>query len=332
MEIPREIREKLNVYSERFGIKVSDLEKEMLEYYPEISEKHPKMSNERKMYLCLRKLRLQLMREEGGIRSRAVMFTGFFLGADRIRNTAEQMIAKIKRMPKEEQAKYHPEPEVWLDYREGSKTYLKPIEGRDFRTYYFIGSTGREIDLSRLKAGRLTVWRDQVRTLVPKLGVTYNFRAIIRDSDQQLPYYDTDASSVTRFREAMEQLSMEEKEDLLRRAVEVIKLDEVELAASVSSGNGFPVFVEGDVTRIVFREDKQNIVTLTDEAANKFYRLVTYFPDYLPIDFAEDDRIVVLGDFGTVEFPKDGKTTVLYAKGYLPVRELPPDEEEITIE
>jgi len=331
MEIPSKIQERLNQFSEMYGIPVETLKNEMLEYLPKVREEHPRMSQEKRLVLCLRLLKLQLQREEGGANSRAIMHTGFFFGCTPIENTADRMIAKIKRMPPELQSKFHPEPEVWLDYREGSDNYLKPIKGTDHRTYYFIGSTGRELAEERVKFGMLEVWGDLVTEIMPKnLHVLYNFRALPRQTDKQLPYYHLNASSVTRFRPSIEQIDYLEQERLARKLFDIYNISEVENIYEIKFvppsdpeerkyWRREPIFLEGDVVNIIFTgETKQNIVRLTD--FETYSEIRCFVPKYLTINFAENSRILAFGTLSKLKRQgSDEEEIVMNMRGYINV-------------
>ncbi|MHA1290644.1 MAG: hypothetical protein ACTSPB_24935 [Candidatus Thorarchaeota archaeon] len=331
MEIPSKIQERLNQFSEMYGIPVETLKNEMLAYLPKVREEHPRMSPEKRLVLCLRLLKLQLQREEGGVNSKAIMHTGFFFGCSPIQNTADRMIAKIKRMPPELQKKFHPKPEVWLDYREGSDNYMKPIKGYDHRTFYFIGSSGRELAEDRVKLGMLEVWDDLITEVVPtELHILYNFRAIPRDTDRQLPYYDLKASSVTRFRPCIDQIDDLEKERLVRKVCDVYSINDVETIYEMKfvppedpeerrEFRREPIFVEGDVLSIfITDEDKQNVIRLTDFNDLSNYELRCFVPKYISINFAENQRILA---FGTLSKSRrqgsDEEAIVMNMMGYV---------------
>jgi len=331
MEIPSKIQERLNQFSEMYGIPIEVLRNEMLEYLPRIREEHPRMKQEKRLVLCLRLLKLQLQREEGGANSRAIMHTGFFFGCSPIENTADRMISKIKRMSPELQSKYHPQPEVWLDYREGSDNYLKPIEGIDHRTYYFIGSTGRELEEERLKFGQLEVWGDLITETRPKnLHVLYNFRALPKKTDKQLPYYHLNACTVTRFRPTLKQIDPLEQERLVRKTFDIYSINELESIYEIkfvppedSEERRYwrrdPVFIEGDVVNIIFTgENKQNVVRLTDfDTQNE---LTCFVPKYLTINFSENNRILAFGTLSKLKRYGSGEEEiVMNMRGYINV-------------
>jgi len=333
MEIPSEIEERIKQFSKMYGISEEILTQEMLEYLPEIREKHPRMSHEKRLLLCLRLLKLQLQREEGSANSKAIMHTGFFFGCSPIENTADRMIAKIKRMPADLQEKFHPEPEVWLDYREESKNYMKPIQGIDHRTYYFIGSTGRELDESRVMPGVLEVWGDLVTKVVPqRLHVLYNFRALPKDSNVQLPYYDLKASTVTRFRPASQELSYLDQERLARKLFDIFDVDEVETIYEIKFvppedpeerqlWKREPIFIEGDVQRIFYTDEtKQNVIHLSSGSLSSNAVLTCFVPKYLTINFSENSRILAYGILSKITDRRNNKEEiVMNMRGYINV-------------
>jgi len=325
VEIPEKIMERLKKRAKQFGVSVDELRQEMLEYLPVVAEEYPEVkSNIKRLQLAYRKLKARLEKEEGSILSPSIMYSAFFIGESGLQNTAEQMIAKIKRMPKEEQAKYHPDPNTWLDYREDRDTYMKPIEGVDHRTYYGIGSTGRQIDKSRVKFLKLEAWDKAATSLSPELGTVYCFRAIDRAGDRQLPHYELSASSVTRLRKLEVQPSPEELEWFIRNCgKEIYRLNDLEMVylthfKRAGRENREPVFIEADVYSIIFREDKQNIIGLDDEMEGEEYKAVGYLANHLPVKFKEADRLIILGELGEVTV-RGTKSIVVFIKGYFKI-------------
>jgi len=318
-DIPKPVMERLAKHSEQFGITLDDLEVEMLEFLPLVEKENPELEVNKQIVLAYRKLKARLKAEEGGVGSMAIMHSAFFIGETGMKNTADQMIGKIKRMPEDEQKVFHPDDKTWLDYREGDN-FGKPIEGRDHRTYYGVGSSGKEIAVDRTLFTKLDAWREAATSLSPKMNEVYTFRAMVRDSDKQLPFYDLNTSGVTTLRSSATQLSEDDKERLIRNCKKTIyNLSEIDMLYSTKfKDGGFdvdPVFVEADVNRIVYREDKQNIVGIDDELESGDYSSTAYFPHWLSIKFSEGDRVIFLGDLG--ETTSRGVTsTVLFTKGY----------------
>jgi len=330
-KIPKKIVDRLVKHSEQYGISMDELKEEYMEYLGQVRKEFSDLPERKQKVLAYRRLKARLKAEEGGIGSRAVMHSAFFIGESGLQNTADQMIAKIKRMSTEEQRIFHPDPNTWLDYREGD-TYLKPIEGYDHRTYYAVGSSGKEIDKSRLGFMAIQAWRKAATALSPELGVVYNFRAINNGGDKQLKYYDLNATEITRLRESSKQLTEDEKEYLIRNCGwEIYTLADLDMLykthfqANELNGNRVfdrqPVFIEADVSNIVFRDDRSTRVSLDDELETGDFVSTAYVPHYLPIKFKQGDRVIFLAELGEITSRTGDTSTVLFVKGYFRVPE-----------
>ena len=95
LEIPKNIEEKLGKHSEQFGIKVGELKKELLEYIPQVQDEYPTQSLAKQMYIAYRALTTRLAQEEGGLRSKSIVHTAFFIGGTGIKDEAEKKIKKL---------------------------------------------------------------------------------------------------------------------------------------------------------------------------------------------------------------------------------------------
>jgi len=321
MKISTKIEGKIAELSERFGIDPKELRQEMMDYVPQIEKDTRGLKEEQYIALAFRQLRADLQAEEGGVNSKALMYNGFFLGETGIKNTSEQMIRKIQRMTEDEQKIFHPDDKTWLDYRKDSETFMNPIEGLDHRTFYLVGSVGKELDKDRMGFGKLEAWREMV-SLGPNRGTLYNFRAIPKDSNKQTSSYYLGASKITKLRPSLYQPTDEEKEDLIRNCgKEIYNLDEMQQVFDMQfDGPGFdkePVFLEANVNNIIYREKKQTIVAVDDELESGVANGTIYMPHFIPIKFKEGDRVIFLGELSKLKYQKSGEErVVMYSKGY----------------
>jgi len=330
LEISEKVLAKLEIYSKRFGIKLNELKKELVSYFKEIQQEYPRKAPKIQLNLALRRLRARLRAEEGGLLSRANTYCGFFIGESGIENTADQMIRKIKRMPKELQAKYHPKPDVWLDYREDKDTYLQPITGVLHRTFYGIASLGRDLDPENTQFMKLELWRNLATKIAPRMNTVYYFRALPREEDKQLGYYHLGGSSTTRLREIAEQPSLIDLEKCIRNCGKTIyTLKDLDMLYEIhfkNVRNAEPVFIEADVFEIEYREDRQNRLGIDDENVPDVTSMV-YIPKYLPMNIKDDQRVIFLGRLGEVT-SRRGTFKAIYALGYFVI---PPESPTVRV-
>ena len=331
VEIPDVIDEKLSRHSKQFGIELDILEEELQEYIPEIKEENPKATIKKQIGLAYRRLVTRLAQEEGSTRSNAVAHTVFFIGDTGIEDATESMRRKILRMTPDEQQTYHPSKDVWLDYREGDN-HLNPIEPLDHRTLYGIGSSGSDIDESRLKFVKLDLWRDVVRQVAPTFDVPYRLRAKPRDTDRQLGFLDLSGVQTTRLRPATE-LTEEEKEHMIRNCgKDIFGLDELDILYKTRFDGQFnaePIFIEAYVSTVIIKTDteaKSNLVEVYGETDSGMVFARAYVPQHLTINFKEEDKVIFLTELGEITTSTNDKFIGLYVKGFFKVPESEADE------
>jgi hypothetical protein len=342
INIPESIEQKLSKHSEQFGIPTEELRTEMLEYLPAIKTEYPKLDFLKQISLAHRYLATRLAQEEGGVTSKAVTHTGFFLGESGIKDESQKKINKIKRMPPEERIKYHPDENTWLNYKEG-KDFLKPIEELNHRTWYAVVSTGKEVAPERTKFAKLELWKESIGAVSPDHDIMYTFRANPKESDRQLPFYELGASKYTKLRNGPE-LSESEKYDMIKNSgKEIFSVKDIEflfdtrfkrdttprVAGAPFKENPDPVFIEALVSSVTVREEKSNIVNIfgeDEEGKNLFY--TSYMGHNLPVKFKDGDKVVFLADIGQLTFENkpDESKTVLYIKGFFVI----PMEDSLT--
>jgi hypothetical protein len=332
IEIPTELVEKLEQHSTRYDIPLDELKGELLSYLPSVKEQYPRYSIGKQMWLAYRPLLNRLSKDEGNTRSKAIPHTAFFIGQTGTKDESKKKIGKINRMIEKdpgEWSKYHPSEDEWLDYKEG-KTYMKPIKPMWHNTLYAIGSSGKDIEESRVKFLKLEIWKEAVNGVtIDKLHRTYTFRANPKETDRQLPYSQLNASVATRLRPIAVDLSDEDKYNLLLNSgKDIFNLGEVQSLYETRfkydplnprKNTPEPVFIEAMVSNIVVREEKQNIVNLTDDTDDGLKTLTAYMLHSLPIKFQENDRVVFLGVLRTVTFKDNTQAVVLYINGYIQV-------------
>jgi hypothetical protein len=335
INIPESIEQKLSKHSEQFGISTEDLKTEMLEYLPQVKTDYPKLDFVKQMTLAYRQLTTRLAQEEGGVKSKAIIHTGFFLGDSGIKDESQKKINKIKRMPPEERVKYHPDEDTWLNYKEG-KDFMKPIESLDHKTLYAIASTGNEVAPERTKFAKLNLWREAVRSVTPDHDIMYTFRANPKVTDKQLPAYDLGATKFTKLRSGPVLTESEKYEMIKNSGKEIFNVNDIEFlyesrfkrdttprvpgAPFVETPD--PVFIEANVSSVTVREEKSNIINIFGEDENGMMKFYTaYMGHNLPIKFKDNDRVIFLADIGqlTFESKPDETQTVLYVKGFFVV-------------
>jgi len=322
IEIPENIMKRLKLHEEQFGIPLNELIDSFLTILPEVQIEYPKSRLDIQMNRAYRRLWSKLKKAEGGIGSKAVMHTAFFIGETGLVDTIDKMRKKILRMPEEEQKYYHPEEDVFLDYRE--KTHGELLKGELWtRTFYGIGNLGKEF--KNPKFIRLEAWRDAAKTLEYSLHNIFHFRAIPKFTDRQLGYLYLGATDITRMKLADWTITDEEKEEYIRNCGKPIyTLDDLEMLYNMTvmkPGEGEeeriyrdPEFIEADVYQIRFREGKSTKIGI-DDLNYLDTDTVAYVPQYLPLDFGEGSRVIFLATFGKQQLGYEEKI-VLYVKGY----------------
>jgi len=324
IEIPEVINEKLSKHSKQFGIELDELKTELIEYLPQVKKEYPKADIKKQIGLAYRNLATRLAQEEGSTRSNAVIHTAFFIGETGIKDATESMRRKILRMSPAEQQTYHPDENTWLDYRQDKDTHLEPLKPLDHRTLYGIGSSGNGIDKDRLQFVKLDLWRDIVRHVAPEFNTPYKFRAVPRETDQQLGFYDLSGTQFTRLRHAPERTEEEKENDIRNCGKDVFGIDDIDMLYKTrftgdQSFNADPVFIEAYVSRVILREEKSNVVTIYDDTENGMLFATGYVPHYLPINFKENDRVIFLAELGELTRQNEEKSTVMFIKGYFVV-------------
>ncbi len=327
LNIPKTIEEKLSKHSEQFGIPVKSLKSELEEYLPSVKADYPKLSLEKQLVIAYRYLTTRLAQEEGGLRSKAIVHTAIFLGETGIKDESIKKINKIKRMKPDEQKKYHPDENTWLNYKEGDD-YLKPITPLEHRVIYGIGSSGSEMDPKRTQFMKLELWKDSVRKIAPNHNEMYNFRANPRETTKQLPFYHLNASTATRLRPVEIKLTEDQKYEMIRNCgKDIFSIGDIDVLfetrfkrdpnAKTFVERSDPVFIEATVSSITPREDKNNIVNLYDETDEGLKYATAYIPHNLPLKFKDGDRVVFLAELGEVTFSGNTEPTVcMYIKGF----------------
>jgi hypothetical protein len=329
-QIPKTIEEKLSKHSQQFGINMKELKTELLENLPQVKEEFPKLSLDKQLLIAYRALTTRLAQEEGGLKSKAIVHTGFFIGETGIKDEALKKINKIRRMKPEEQRTFHPDENTWLDYKDGDN-YLKPITPIEHRTFYGFGSSGKELDPKRSLFMKFDLWKESVRTIVPSHGDLYSFRANPRESTKQLPFYNLGASTATKLRAASEQLTDDQKYAIIKGSnKDIFTIADVETIydtrfkrdpdSKVFQEQPEPVLIEASVTSSVIREEKNNIVNLYDETDDGLKYATAYIPHYLPMKFKDGDRVLFLASLGELTFSGNTEpTVVMYVKGFFVV-------------
>lgn len=324
MDIPSEYVEKIRKWAEKYAIPLGELETELNENFASVTEEHPTYSEGRRWKIAYKRLRARIVSEEEAPFSPAVMYTAIFCGAEKLKNAIEQKKARILRMSKADQLRYHPDEDTWIDPNTGEEFDAEtPVW---VRTFYGIGNVGGDLDPKKAAFLKLEAWRDQAQSIEYEPYTVYKFRAISKDQQASKTWY-LGATSATKLRPHPRQLSEDELVEFLSKLVEngqikVFKTKRDILTLAKTWERGDPVFIEAEVARIRIRENRDsNIVDLMDLDEESGPIMQAYVPKYLEIDFTEGQDVLFLTTFGQVTFSSGNSRLVAYVRGFISLPE-----------
>lgn len=334
-KIPKEILGKLEIYSQRLGLPMAQLEKELIEKYKIAKEEHPK--SKKHWERAHKKLRGRLRREVGSLTARGAMFKGYFFG-ERLLDWIEIRKNKAKsifKTDRERALREHlcNEEGIPLDSREflyvfGNKepneNYLLPYpeEEHDYRRFvYGVGSPFLEEDYKFL---RLSLFREHALEPGYILFKKQMFRATIKDSRN---IYELTTSG-TNFLET-EMIDIEKlltkkngKKYLAGRVVHPLKNIE-KLYEIYGRDEKEPLLIEAEVPQInpiPNQETRNRLVYLDSEDLDVLTEagVRCFIQKDFPITFKRDDTVIVCCSLS--EMSNTGEL-IVNAFGFLPLRE-----------
>jgi len=323
--IPNEYVEKIRKWAEKYAIPLGELETELTENYASVTEEHPNYSESRRWKIAYKKLRARIISEEEAPFSPAVMYTAIFCGAEKLKNSIDQKKARILRMSKADQLRYHPDEDTWIDPNTGEAIDDSvPIW---VRTFYGIGNAGGDLDPSRAAFLKLEAWRDQAQSIEYEPYTVYKFRAVSKAQKASKDWY-LGATTATKLRPHPKQLGEEELVDFLAKLVENRQLklfkSKRDILTLAKTWEGFqdPVFIEAEVGRIRMRENSDsNVVDLLDIDEEGGAIMQAYVPKYLEIDFTEGQDVLFLATFGEITFRTGRSRLAAFVRGFISLPE-----------
>jgi len=303
MKIPKEIFEKIEGYSKQLGKDIEILKKQLIEFYEADKATHKRSSEDKNWEIANKALRRILRHEDGGIRSKAIAFTGYVFGDSGLIDFVDLMKKKAKRVygiDRERAIAKHltndrGEP---LDTREkvnfeDNSRYLEPFREEDHswqRTIYAMSGKGPE--MKEIKFSTIVFRDEQAHELKPNLNSGAQFRANEKTSS---PYYELNATSVTKLKDYPIKADIEKmirtcgpkiyRITELDKVVDLIEKRAVVLVeAIVHSINPEPNAKTGNRSVLLDDED------LPMDAKGTW----CYMPYHIPLDFKEDSEVIFL--------------------------------------
>jgi len=326
-KIPQEAIEKLKEYSRRTGMKLEELQKLLLQKKDEYVKQHPR-SKKTVWDGALRKVRGHLRRLDGSFLSPSVMFRGIICGDTGVIDFIEMMKRKATAMynnlatREEAIAKHYVDIDgTPLDTRERVVKDGKLIENPNLfkpfpedehsyaRTLYLICE---EWGTGEFRFAHMNIREEYIDKLDNfDFNVPYKFRAILNEKGD---IYKLNATKATDFVLA-DPFDLDE-------ALENVKIYSVSEIDTLYGLHGKdyknPLILKGMVTEIGDVNPKtQNRVVYLEDPDGDWVPAVRFFvPDYIPIDFVQDDLIGAIGFLS--EIGQEGQEiVVINGYGYI---------------
>lgn len=302
-KIPAEIKNKIEEYCKQLGKEELDLYKQLVEFYKEDIGTHKRTSDLKHWQMAHRSLRRILRSEDGGIRSKAIAFTGYVFGDTGVIDFVDLMKKKARKVYAIDReraiAKHLTDKEgnpldtrEKVDFEENPR-YLEPFREDDHswsRTLY--GIAGRGNSWKETKFFKLTFNGEKARTLGSFIGKPVTFRATERTSS---PYYELNATTVTNLQVIDE---MPDPEKLVRSCgKEIYRLPDLEKVVELTDERT-PILIEAIVHSINPepnpKTNNRTILLDDEDLPMDALGIYCYMPYHIPLDFKEDSEVIFL--------------------------------------
>jgi len=319
--------ETLKKYSEKSGIPLDELK-----------EKFLSLSKEYGSSRALRKLRGDILRESGSLRSSAVMWKGFIFGDTGIVDFVELMRKKALSMYNNPETRDYAVNVLKIVTRDGmpldtrkqvnfqdNPNYMGELKGHSYsRTMYGIAGKGKDMEdpkLFQLNWSNSVAEQDQSFEFYKM----YMFRATVGKTD--LNMYKLNAKGVTKFRE-VEDISLEEKINLIEKCgYKIWKVSEIPKAFALNmdekredrTDQSIPLLFRGIAAEIDYTVNDQGNRRISVNDEDMWEGSYTcWVPEHIPLEFGEDSEIIIVGKLSKRTFNNQDQYSI-NADGLIPL-------------
>jgi len=322
-----ENKKTLLVFSEKTGIP-----------YEELKKRFDSLKNKFGTTKALRKLKGELLRESGSLRSSAIMFKGFLFGDSGVIDFIDLMRKRALRMynaggelkRKAIKMKLVTSDGIPLDTRkivnfQDNPNYLGELKGHWYtQRLYGIAGKGHEMKDPKFF---MMIWdHEGVKREVPyELYKMFTFRCTEGKTDRNM--YKLNAKGVTRFQE-VEDITWKEKQELIEKCgypiFTVSEIEKIFIQFKDEKNDNrtdplYPVLIKGIAREIDYsiNSNGNRRIQLDDE--NMWEGSYTcWVPQHLPIEFGLDSEIIVIGKI-TKSIFNDKEQYSINAEGLFPL-------------
>jgi len=304
-------KDRLRTYSEKSGIPLKEIEERYNTFYKEFGS----------VSKSLRKLKGEIQRDSGSLRSTALMWKGFFFG-----DTAT--IDFVELMKRRATSLYNnPEMRDWamkqnivapdgtpldtrkqVDFKDNPR-YLQELQGHAYsRKMYGIAGQGKDFTNPKFFLMNFTndVAEKDFQYEWYRMGM---FRGTLGKTD--LNMYKINAKSVTKFK-VVDDIPLEKKAELIRNCgYKIYKVSEIEKAFAMNKDSkrddrtdqSYPILLEGIAAQIDYTVNDQGNrrIDVNDEDMwDGSY--ACWIPEHIPLEFGEDSPIIIIGSINKSKF------------------------------
>jgi len=332
LEIPKHFLEKIEKYSKRLGIPRKSLEIELVEYYKEYKLKYPRRTSQWQM--AHDSLRGRLRREEGSYLSSALAFKGYLFGESYLdwievrKNKALAMYNDLatrdeairQGLVSEDGTPLDNRPYIWYKGRQiENPDYGKPFDPDRHEHYRALYGIAAYFDSEDYKFVKINCQNELAMTISYEFYEPLKFRCTVKTDN---PYFVLNSTKVTKFIPIELELDLDY---IIRNCGWTIHpLHKIEkLFMSIGKDRQNPILIEAVVTNIgteINPKTGNRKIYLDDEELDISGQGIPMFINgEFPLEFGEDDRIIVLGSLDKLGAGTSKETIIINADGILPL-------------
>lgn len=269
-----------------------------------------------------RKLKGEIQRENGSLRSSAVMWKGFIFGDTGIIDFVDLMKKKALKMYNNPETRRHAIDVLKIITKDGTpldtrkvvnfqdnQHYMQELKGHSYsRTMYGVAGKGREME--NIKFFQLN-WGDKVaENDVPfEFYKMYMFRGTIGKTDRNM--HKINAKGVTTFKE-VEDISLDDKVKMIYESgYNVWNVSEIKKAFTLNmdekredrTNQSYGILLRGVAAEIDYTVNDQGNrrININDEEMWEG-SYTCWVPGHIPLEFGEDSEIIVVGKITKTTF------------------------------
>lgn len=292
-------------YSEKSGISLNDIEERYDVLYKEFN-------NEKQ---ALRRLKGDIQRESGSLRSSALMWKGFIFadaGVIDFIDLMKQKALKLYNNPETRQMaiskKIVTSDGMPLDTRKKANftdnpNYMQELKGHSYsRRIYGIAGLGKDMETPKFFQMNFNDAMAQREDVTFDFYRMYMFRATKGQTDKNM--YKMNAKGVTHFKE-IEDISLEEKDNLIRDCqYRIWKVSDIEKAFAMNkdakrddrTDQSCAILMEGIVADIDYTPNERGnrrVDVNDDDMWDGSY--TCWIPESIPLEIGKDSPVIIIG-------------------------------------